>query len=147
MDGGLRALFRCHLPTWHWNSIESGMTGSGIPDSEYCAPGGITGWVEHKKSSAWVLDHNLSPSQVAWLGRRARMGARCFIAVRRYHDGGPRKGPAVDELWLVRGASGAVLKAGGLQALEQKRDILGIWWKGPKKWDWGAVGQHLTNGK
>lgn len=145
MDGGLRALFRRHLPAWHWNSIESGMTSSGIPDSEYCAPGGITGWCEYKGLiNGWKPE--IRPAQVAWLSRRARMGGRAFIAVRRQQIAGPKRGPAADELWLLRASAAAALRAGGLKALGGPQ-VLGIWWGGVGKWDWGAVGQHLTNGK
>ena len=31
MDGGLRALFRQHLPEVDWQSIETPMTGGGVP--------------------------------------------------------------------------------------------------------------------
>lgn len=145
MDGGLRALFRRHMPAWHWNSIESGMTGSGIPDSEYCAPGGITGWVEYKGVlDGWRPD--IRAAQVGWHLRRARAGGRNFFAVRRQTSAGPRKGAATDELWLVRGSAARELKASGLKGLPAG-SVMGIWWSGPARWDWGAVGQHLTNGK
>lgn len=143
MDGDLRRLFRQHLPAFQWTAIESGATGLGIPDSEYCAPCGTSGWIEHKKSSAWKLDHNLTPFQVGWHQKRARMRGRSFIAVRRETFAGPRKGPAADELWLIRGTGGAQLRVGGLKAVDNHQ-VLGIWFGGPGKWFWEAVGLLLT---
>jgi hypothetical protein len=147
-------LFRGHLPHYHWNSIESGATGAGIPDSEYCAPGGAIGWIEYKKSSAWKLDYNLASTQIAWHNRRARAGGRSFIAVRRRHGGGPRKGDAVDELWLFPGTAGALIRQHGLrpewkdyQALMQlEKLLLGYWANGPAKWDWAVVARCLEGG-
>lgn len=136
MDGDLRALFRRKLPGWHWNSIESGATGSGIPDSEYCAPGGQTGWVEFKQTAGWAV--TLRPAQVGWLTRRCRLGGRAFIAVRRRTLAGPRKGEAADELWLLRGTAAPRLKAGGLKAMEAS-DTLALFWGGPGKWRWKTI--------
>lgn len=144
MDGGLRILFRKHIPSFHWTSIESGMTGSGIPDSEYCSPAGESGWIEHKGVlNGWKPE--IRPAQVAWLTRRARMGGRAFIAVRREAYAGPKRGPAVDELWLIKGSAAPRLRSEGLKGL-LKADMIGVWWSGVLKWDWGAIAQHLTNG-
>jgi len=137
IDGGLRQLFRAHLPAWHWTSIETGSTGRGIPDMEYCAPGGVTGWLELKHTAGYAVA--LAPEQVAWLTRRARAGGRAFIAVRRRAPAGPRRGAACDELYLVAGAAAAGLKAQGLGAVAHD-----TWAGGPAKWDWDAIAQLLT---
>lgn len=140
MDGELRAIFRRRLSEFHWNSIESASTGSGIPDCEYCAPCGQSGWIEHKQSSGWAVE--IRPAQVAWLTRRARMGGRAFVAVRRRTLAGPRRGPAADELWLVNAHASPRLRAGGLKALAGG-DIAYVGWGGPAKWSWSTVGLIL----
>jgi hypothetical protein len=139
IDGGLRALFRKHLPHFFITTIETGGTGRGIPDLEYCSPAGVSGWVECKKTGAWAVD--LEPEQVAWLTRRARYKGRCFIAVRRKHAGGPRKGPPIDEIYIWPGARAADLKRLGLE-----HGLLGDCYgaNGPARWSWDAIARLLT---
>lgn len=140
MDGELRAIFRRRLPDFQWTSIESAATGSGIPDCEYCAPMGAQGWVEMKGTNGWSVE--VRPCQVAWLTRRARMGGRAFVAVRRRTLAGPRRGPAADELWLVNAHASPRLRAGDLKALTGG-DIAYVGWGGPTKWNWNTVGLIL----
>jgi hypothetical protein len=129
MDGGLRQLFRKHIKSAQWTSIESGQTERGIPDSEFCFPGGIQGWIEYKQTKGWVIPKTKSwPFQVAWIDRRARLGGRVFIAVRR-----------IDELWLYRGKDAKGLKTGGLKAIRPMLREEG--W--PGRWDWEAVERIL----
>ena len=80
MDGDLRSLFRKHLPEFHWVSIESWVTGAGIPDANYCCSG-VEGWIEFKKTTAIAV--RFKPGQIAWHEQRGRAGGRTFIAVRR----------------------------------------------------------------
>lgn len=134
-DGGLRRLFQQKLPDAHWQPVESWSTGQGVPDTEYCFPGGASGWLELKKASrATRLDHPLTAQQTAWLERRRRVGGRAVVAVRYQHDGGPRKGPPVDELRIYDGAVARGLETGiyGAQSLA-------AWQGGPAAWDWPAV--------
>lgn len=140
-DGGLRKEFRKHLPAFHWQSVETGGTGQGVPDSNFCAPGGIEGWVEYKQTDGYAV--TLLPEQVGWLSRRARMGGRVWIAVRRWHNGGPKRGPAVDELYLFPGGLAVAAKLGGLRAptVAQRASA---WAGGPGGWDWLAVAARLT---
>jgi hypothetical protein len=129
MDGNLRQIFRKKLPQFHWQSIETGGTGRGIPDSNYCCSG-EEGWVEFKKTSGWKV--NIRPEQVGWLLRRSRAGGRTWLAVRR-------KG---DQLWLVRGSQAEELLDRGL------RDFLAPSWEGgPARWDWEAINRLLTGPK
>lgn len=145
IDGGLRGLFHQYLRVGaHWQAVETGGTGLGIPDSNVCflMPDG-TGrecWIEYKTTDAWSV--GVRPEQNSWHRTRIARGGRTFFAVRRCHDGGPRKGDAVDELWMCHGKYSTHLMVEGLQA----PDIywLGVWSGGPARWDWDRVRQILT---
>src|SRR5260370_22560220 len=102
-DGGLRKLFQDHLHTdVHWQAIETWSTGQGVPDLNYCFKRCREGWIENKLTAGYAVD--ISPQQIAWVERRARMGGRVFVAVRRKNEGRPRRGEPVDELILFTGA-------------------------------------------
>lgn len=134
IDGELRPLFRQHLRAGiQWTSIESGGTGGGIPDSEFCAEGGLQCWCEFKQTTGWTV--TLSKEQSAWHTVRHLRGGRSLIAVRRWPEAGVRRAPA-DELWIFLGRHAAELRAGGLRA---GVPCLGIWEGGPSRWDWDAV--------
>lgn len=137
IDGGLRKLFRQHLPAFHWVSVETGLTEQGVPDSNYCFEG-AEGWVEFKKAEANKV--SLRSEQIGWLMRRSRAGGRTFIAVRHQHIGGPRKGRAIDRLLLFPGSAAKQLIFSGLRnapIIESSG--------GPSRWDWDAVGIVLRN--
>lgn len=138
IDGGLRTLFHKNLKQFHWQAIETGGVGMGVPDSNACAPPGIEFWVEFKTTDRWSVV--LRPEQVGWLLRRSRAGGHTFIATRRAHSGGPRRGAATDELWLHGGHHAAALKAGGLKGAQP----LAMWSGGPGAWPWDAVAALLT---
>lgn len=159
IDGGLRPIFREHLRSgFHWQSVETGATGLGCPDSNYCGKMAVLGreygintlpetveasvlsaegWIEYKQTSGW--DCTLRPEQVGWNVKRSMMGGRVFVATRRWHEGGPRKGPPVDELWLHWGGHARELKDGGVRAAP----AYGMWHGGPSCWDWDAVRHAL----
>ena len=129
-DAGLRRELRSHLNMWQWTHIESPTTAPGCPDTEFCSTGGVSGWIECKRTSAWALKfQTLQPGWISW---RARLGGRVFIATRRYR-------PDADELWLHRGADVITLAQGGLRAAEP----LGVWGGGPARWGWGEIGRAL----
>lgn len=133
IDGGLRPLFRERLKRgFQWTSIETGGTGRGTPDSEFCC-GGVARWVEFKQTEGWAC--TLLPEQVGWHVARAYRGGTSLIATRRWHDGGPRRGEAVDELWVHEGRFAAELRAEGLRAAEPLLREFG----GPAGWDWDRV--------
>lgn len=138
-DGNLRPIFRDHLRHFHWSTIETGWTQMGIPDAEF-AYQGAQAWIEFKQTEAWGC--TLKPEQVGWHVRRHIEGGRSFIATRRWHDGGPRKGPAVDELWLHEGRHARELKTGGLTIVP----VLGSWKGGPPNWDWTMIEHILLGG-
>lgn|SRR5262245_2475813 len=129
MDGGLRSLFRRHLPDFDYQSIEVSFD-RGIPDTNFCYRG-IEGWIEHK----WTEDLSveISPEQVAWISRRVRHGGRVFIAVRRRTK---KRKKTVDELWLIEGNRAGRLWEEGLSPGLAR----GFWEGGPKAWDWPAIG-------
>lgn len=148
IDGGLGKLFREHLAEFHWQRIETGGTGRGIPDSNYCVRStllrtkgdGIEGWVEFKTTDGWVL--GLRPEQVGWISRRVRAGGRVWVAVRRRHKGGKRKGDPVDQLWLVPGTEVVAVQASGLEPYargDYPTGLVRLWSGGPGRWDWDEV--------
>lgn len=124
-DGGLRRLFRKHLPEVHWTTIESRYTQSGIPDLNGCCDG-VEFWIECKRTAAWTI--KMRPMQMAWLLRRLRAGGNCWIAVRR-------RNKKNDELWLVRGAYAKLAATRGLRALPAAMH----WAGGPKQWPWREI--------
>lgn len=142
IDGGLRQLFRERLLGFDWVSIESGTTGSGIPDSNYCRDG-AEGWVEYKQTSGWTVP--LRPEQVGWLARRARAGGRVWVAVRQQAPAGPRRA-AMDALWLIPGRHARQARELGLRGQEPAHGGLaaGVWYNGPSGWDWAAVARLLV---
>jgi hypothetical protein len=125
IDGGLRQIFRTKFRDYQWTSIETGAVSPGTPDAEYCAPGGLSGWVEFKKTSGWKVEFR--PLQVPWIHRRARLGGRVFIAVRRKKD----------ELYLISGADVLELEEKGVKNFVP---IAGV---GSRNWDWNEVEQIL----
>lgn len=126
-DNGLRADFVTHIIGPHWQAIETGSTGRGIPDLNGCQHG-VEVWVEMKATEHWAVD--IDPTQVGWLLRRTRAGGRCFVAVKR-------KGV---ELWLLRPEAARTLATPrlGLRDVEAGL-ILGQWAGGIRNWPWGEV--------
>lgn len=148
IDGGLSDEFRKRLPGWHLQRVETGGTGRGIPDTNYGGPGGVHGWIEYKQTDGWAV--TLEPEQVGWHLRRRRLGTPTWIAVRRTARAGPRRGSAVDELYMIPGEWAALARDGGLRALLPLLRPSGAgcgpwWWRGgPAAWDWDAVRALLT---
>lgn len=126
-DGELHKFFLRNLVYVHWQRIETGSTGRGIPDMNGCAAGQEI-WIENKKADHWAVE--IRPEQVGWIERRVRAGGRVFIAVRR----------ARTELWLLAPSAARVLATPrkGLRDLSPNQ-VLGRWEGGPALWDWRAV--------
>lgn len=122
IDGGLRRIFHARLPHIHWQAMETGMTGGGVPDSNGCYDRKEF-WVEYKKTNGWTVP--LRPAQIGWHLRRQRAGGRTFIAVRRKDA----------ELWLFNGGHAKLLKIQGLKGSTP----LGHWNGGPERWDWEKI--------
>lgn len=131
-DGNLRKIFMEHLTQAHWQAIETGGTGRGVPDANSCYKG-VETWVEYKKTEHWAVE--VRPEQVAWIERRVRYGGRAFIAVRRIPD---------NELWLLRSGAARIL-ATRRQSLRNVPEELrcGVWPGGPARWDWPAIATIL----
>lgn len=136
IDGGLRQIFRERLPDAHWASIESPSTGSGKPDSNYCFSTGREGWVEYKLTTAGRRVR-LKPEQVGWMLARSERGGLVTIAVRRKVPAGKRRGPATDELWILRGDLADVVLRDGLDP--DGEATLTVETGGPALWDWRRV--------
>ena len=132
MDGNLRQLLRYYLPDGDWVSIETGGTAGGVPDSNYCFPGGLEGWVEGKMSRGWKVP--LRPAQIGWMARRSRRGGRCSILVRRINGG-------MDMCYLVPGARAEELSHCDLSL---KGFSCPVWTGGPPRWDWEEIRRLLT---
>jgi hypothetical protein len=138
IDGGLRPLFRKAMPLFHWQSIETGGTGKGIPDSNYCR-GGVEGWVEFKITKGWTA--GLRPEQVGWHLKRQNAGGRTFIAIRQQLPANTRRIKPTDRLWLFPGYM--------VKALEE--GIPKHWWDEPPEhvlcmespWKWELVEDYL----
>lgn len=125
-DGGLRAIFKKHLPDLMWVPIETWMiSGPGVPDSWYLARGGAGGWVEYKKHPKRV-----TPEQSAFLSRVVRYGGRAFVAIRIGDD----------ELRLWGGQSAPALARGGINGATP----LDSWQGGEAGWNWEEMRAHLT---
>lgn len=135
-DGGLRAKFREKIPHFHWQSIEVGTVGRGVPDSNFCWEG-TEGWVEFKCTE--TNSAHLRPEQVAWISRRHRAGGRVFVAVRHHHNGGPRKGDPVDDLYLYSAADVVALHEGGLSSTKPLAHLTGP----SRNWDWDLISSKL----
>ena len=142
-DGDLRPLFRAHMPHFDWNSVETGATGGGVPDSNYCC-GGVEGWIEFKQTTGWTVP--LRPVQVGWILRRTRHGGRVLVGLRQRASPGPQR-EARDRLWLLAGSSARELKQMGVS--DHQRLPVGTvlnWWDGgPAGWDWAAVSDMLLS--
>lgn len=116
----------------HFQSIESAVTGGGIPDMNLCAEG-IEVWIEGKKTDGWTAG-DVKVGQIGWHLARHRAGGRTLFATRRRRARSARM-DACDELWLHSGLYGAELREGGLRAAPALLTQSG----GPAGWDWSAV--------
>lgn len=138
-DGNLRTIFRTRMPDVHWQGIETWSTGQGIPDMNGCV-GGKEFWIENKQTSGWTI--TFEPGQVAWHERRIRAGGATFVAVRRQSPAGPRKGAAVDTLWLFKGSN---IRRLAEEGLKENTFASLISSGGPARWDWDGVRRILTS--
>jgi hypothetical protein len=142
-DHGLRSIFKENLERLHFHmqSVETGGTGQGICDTNFCRDG-VEGWIEYK----WTDGHavTLRPEQIGWIERRTRCGGRVLIAVWRAHEGGARRGSPVSELYLLPGHLARQARLGGLRDPSVRSALLGLWQGGPSRWNWPEVAEALT---
>jgi len=132
-DGDLWKSIRDHVRDAHWQRVETGEMGRGVPDLNGCM-NGVEIWAELKFTRIWSV--NVRPEQVAWIERRVRAGGRVFLIVRRRHSGGPVKGSPEDEMLIYSGDCTRVVAALGI--LRGPPPLLRES-GGPSCWDWGRV--------
>ncbi len=137
-DGGLRSIFRNRLKQYQWTSIETAGTASGVPDSEFCTPNGVQGWVEYKKTDIFAV--GIDSFQVAWHMRRCRYGGKSWIAVRRVPKA--KKWEGMDELWLMFGDQAEALYRNGLVGVSAW-----CWSGGESNWNFDEVNLILSGFK
>jgi hypothetical protein len=138
-DGQLRSIFQQYIPQFHWQSVETWSTGQGVPDCNFCGFA-KEGWIEFKFTAAWSVVFRAE--QVGWIERRLRAGGNVFIAVRRKHLGGIKKGKPEDQLWLFSGDAARFLIKDSIRIVPTKF-LLGNWSGGPGNWDWLEVRKKL----
>lgn len=132
IDGDLRKIFRQCLLGFQWTAIESGDTQSGIPDSEFCAQNGTSGWLEFKRTDGWA--YKISSFQIGWIETRMRYGGKVYVCVRRKMNDKKH-----DELWVLHPS---VARFGTLKGLGL--DGVLIWGSGgPSGWPWGKIRELL----
>lgn len=136
VDDNLRSIIKDHLRHIDWQSIESALTGGGIPDLNGCCDG-VEAWVECKRASAWTV--KIRPAQIGWSKKRIRHGGRVLLAIRKRHDGGARRGAAVDEFFLFNGELMHEINQNGFQSYAPRVHEKG----GPSRWDWSAIQQAI----
>jgi hypothetical protein len=152
-DGGLRRLFKQKLgpPEWFWETIETGGTSSGVPDSYFVRRAGV---VPHQNDgrSCWCewkwtdgLTPAFKPAQVRWHALHSDAGGRSLIGVRQ--TGRARSGAARDRLWIVAGAAVVALAEQGVEAVPGKFLIYVTPPEvpGPEQWDWKTVADRLRS--
>ena len=130
-DDGLWPEIRKHIRDVDWQRIETGIIAAGVPDLNGCMES-VEAWIELKATDTFSVN-NISPHQIGWLEKRARNGGRTFLLTRRRHNGGPRKGLAVDEIWLHRGVDARHVLVDGLK--DSVPPLL-VCSGGPAKWNW-----------
>jgi hypothetical protein len=80
-EASLWALLKEHLPKGaHFQRIETGGTGKGVPDLNYCYQTKEV-WIELKSIEG--LKSTLTPFQIAWLYNRYRAGGNAFVLMRK----------------------------------------------------------------
>lgn len=126
-------LVKSHLPVGaHWQRIETGSTGTGIPDVNICLNGKEV-WVELKLIKGKRVD--LAPTQVAWHMKRAKAGGITWILARHTYDG-VRIGKG-DKIYLWKGLHAKTIKEDGIASGGYSV------WSAP--FDWENIMDHIFN--
>lgn len=80
-ESQLWTLVKQHIPKdVHVQRIETGLTGKGVPDVNYCQKGKEI-WIELK--SIQGNKSQLSPFQIAWLHNRTKAGGNCYVLIKK----------------------------------------------------------------
>ena len=83
-EKNLWALVRDNLLDFHLQRIETGLTGSGVPDVNGCKKGQEF-WIELKEIHSGN-SLTLRPMQVSWLVKRAQHGGQVFVLARKNNE-------------------------------------------------------------
>ncbi len=83
-EKNLWLLLRKNLPQIHFQRIETGMTGAGVPDVNGCGKGKEF-WIELKEIHAGNK-LTLRPMQISWLAKRASHGGQVFVMARKNNE-------------------------------------------------------------
>jgi Holliday junction resolvase len=132
IDGGLYKLFKKNLPRIHWQRIEIGGTGQGVPDLNGCVDG-IEFWVELKQDQKGRMI--LRPEQIGWMIERTRHGGLVRIAVRLTVV-------STDVLVIFDGPLVERLETMSIDA--NLPNAIDFWEGGPNRWDWEGVFRAIT---
>jgi len=137
MDGNLRTLFKRHLPHVFWQSLETGGTARGVPDT-YFMYKGISGFIEMKKIDKNFI--NIDAFQIGWHEKFSRAGGKSYVAVRFKRERTARK-RAADTLLIFHGAD--IRKLQKLGAANFAHRALLVTSGGPGRWKWNKVAERL----
>ena len=122
-EASLWALLKEHLPKEaHFQRIETGGTGKGVPDVNYCHKGKEI-WIELKSIEG--LKSTLTPFQIAWIYNRYQSGGNAFILMRKINT-------KKKQIKLFSPSQGLSLKE--LEDLNWKTDSL-VTLEIPYKWE------------
>tara|TARA_R110000765_G_scaffold19517_6_gene51134 strand:+ start:3553 stop:3969 length:417 start_codon:yes stop_codon:yes gene_type:complete len=109
-EKGFKKLFVGHLGTdVHYQHIETGSVGTGIPDTNFCHEGREQ-WIEFKVVVGKQV--GLMPTQVAWIWKRTKAGGHVWVIARDKYDG-VRKGKG-DTIYMWPGAEVREVKEHGV---------------------------------
>ena len=122
-------LLKNNLTDIHFQRIETGLTGSGVPDVNGCAKGKEF-WIELKEIHRGK-SLTLRPMQVAWMAKRSAVGGQVFVLARKQD---------VIKLYHVDGLSGAKELQKNPKGFYQKSLVTLI-----KPYEWGNLYSALLS--
>ena len=122
-------LLKNNLTDIHFQRIETGLTGSGVPDVNGCAKGKEF-WIELKEIHRGK-SLTLRPMQVAWMAKRSAVGDQVFVLARKQD---------VIKLYHVDGLSGAKELQENPKGFYQKSLVTLI-----KPYEWGNLYSALLS--
>ena len=122
-------LLKNNLTDIHFQRIETGLTGSGVPDVNGCAKGKEF-WIELKEIHRGK-SLTLRPMQVAWMAKRSAVGGQVFVLARKQD---------VIKLYHIDGLSGAKELQENPKGFYQKSLVTLI-----KPYEWGNLYSALLS--
>ena len=128
-EKALWLLLKNNLTDIHFQRIETGLTGSGVPDVNGCAKGKEF-WIELKEIHRGK-SLTLRPMQVAWMAKRSAVGGQVFVLARKQD---------VIKLYHVDGLSGAKELQENPKGFYQKSLVTLI-----KPYEWGNLYSALLS--